>query len=181
MEPEQYDRAMPIARDRLALDPIIGDAEVGRWLAALQDSRARTLRELSSVGPELVDRVPDGPLASIGTLLYHIALIEADWVAGDILGLDEPPALVALLPWPDRAADGRLHPVTGLPLSAHIERLAAVRAFALDRLSLLSAADLRQPRAMPDHDVTPDWVFHHLLQHEAEHRAQIAWIRDAAT
>jgi uncharacterized damage-inducible protein DinB len=26
--------------------------------------------------------------------------------------------------------------------------------------------------------VTPAWVLHHLLQHEAEHRAQIAAIRD---
>jgi uncharacterized damage-inducible protein DinB len=27
-------------------------------------------------------------------------------------------------------------------------------------------------------DVAPDWALHHLIQHEAEHRAQIAWLRD---
>jgi hypothetical protein len=35
-----------------------------------------------------------------------------------------------------------------------------------------------RPRARPDYDVTPAWVLHHLLQHEAEHSAQIAAIRD---
>jgi uncharacterized damage-inducible protein DinB len=25
----------------------------------------------------------------------------------------------------------------------------------------------------PPYDVTPEWVLHHLMQHEAEHRSQI--------
>jgi uncharacterized damage-inducible protein DinB len=56
---------------------------------------------------------PDAPLNSIGTLLYHIALVEADWLLEDIQGREYP-----------------------------------------------------------------DWL-HHLLQHEAEHRSHIAWLRDA--
>ena len=27
-------------------------------------------------------------------------------------------------------------------------------------------------------DVVPDRVIHHILQHEAEHRSHIAWLRD---
>ena len=102
------------ARRRLVLTPIGDDPEVGRWLAALEDGRNDTLMELARVTPEMVDWYPDAPLDSIGTLLYHVALIEADWVATEMLGLDDPPDLVALLPWPDREADGHLSPVDGV-------------------------------------------------------------------
>ena len=168
-------------RRRLALDPVGDDPEVGRWLAALEDSRARTLQDVARVRADQVDRRPDGPLASIGSLLYHIGLIEGDWVASDILGLGEPPELVALLPWPDRDERGDLTVVTGVPLADHLARLSAIRQFALDRLRVLTGDDLGRLRAMPDYDVAPDWAIHHLLQHEAEHRTHIAWIRDTAS
>lgn len=42
---------------------------VGRWLAALEDCRRDTLRELERVKPEEVDWYPDAPLNSIGSLI----------------------------------------------------------------------------------------------------------------
>jgi uncharacterized damage-inducible protein DinB len=36
---------------------------------------------------------------------------------------------------------------------------------------------MHTPRERPDYDVTPAWVLHHLMQHEAEHRSQISGIR----
>lgn len=174
-----YTAPMP-EREVLALEPLGDDPEVGRWLAALEDGRRDTLRELESIAPAIVDRHPDGPLDSIGTLLYHIALIEADWVATEILGLDEPPELAALLPWPDRMPDGHLTQVEGVTLEAHVARLAGVRAFALDRIRPMSAEEFHRIRSLPTYDVAPDWVIHHLLQHEAEHRSHLAWIRDTA-
>lgn len=167
-------------RDVLALKSLGDDPEVGRWLAALEDSRRRTLRELDGVTPAMVDRRPEGPLDSIGTILYHVAIIEADWVATEILGLDEPPELVALLPWPDRRPDGRLTPIEGLSLDEHVARLAGIRAFAMDRIRSMPAAEFHRLRSLPAYDVAPDWVVHHLLQHEAEHRAHVAWARDTA-
>jgi len=167
-------------RERLVLDPIAADPEVGRWLAALEDGRRETLRELDGVSDALVDRAPAGPLDTIGTLLYHVGLIEADWVASDILGLDDPPDLGAFLPWPDRDDGGRLTVVTGLTLAAHLDRLAGIRSWVLQELSELTADDLGRTRAMPSYDVSPVWAIHHILQHEAEHRAHIAWIRDTS-
>jgi hypothetical protein len=97
---------MTTGREVLALTPIADDAEVGRWLAALEHARRDTLRELEGVTREMVDWYPDAPLNSIGSLLYHIALIEAAWVTEEILEMtDEPPEIAALLPWPDRGAD----------------------------------------------------------------------------
>jgi uncharacterized damage-inducible protein DinB len=166
-------------RDRLTLEPIADDPELGRWLAALEDGRRVTLRELETVTPQMVDWYPDAPLNSIGSLLYHIALIEADWVINEMLGLAEPPAeLDVLLPWPDREAGGHLSRVDGQPLSEHLARLAGVRDFVLASLRPMTNAEFLRVRAMDDYDVSPNWALYHVIQHETEHRAHICWLRD---
>ncbi len=168
-----------LQRERLVLDPIAYDPEVGRWLAALEDGRRDTLRELERVTPEMVDWYPDAPLNSIGSLLYHIALIEADWVVNEILELgDDVPELSRLLPWPDRDADGHLTRVDGQPVADHLERLAGVREFVLQRLRPMTNDDFHRVRELERYDVAPDWAVHHIIQHEAEHRSHIAWLRD---
>lgn len=70
------------ARDVLVLEPIADDPEVGLWLAAMEDARRDTLRELETVSPEMVDWRPDRPPNSIGNLLYHIALVEGGLAPG---------------------------------------------------------------------------------------------------
>jgi hypothetical protein len=95
---------MTTGREVLALTPIADDAEVGRWLAALEHARRDTLRELEGVTREMVD-----------------------W---EILEMtDEPP-------------------------------------------------EIHRIRSFERYDASPDWVLHHILQHEAEHRSHIAWLRD---
>ena len=166
-------------RERLVLDPVADDPEVGRWLAALEDGRRDTLRELDHVIPEMVDWRPDAPINSIGTLLYHIGLIEADWVATEILELPAyPDELQAVLPWRDRDDDGRLWRVDGLPLSTHLDRLTTIRSWVLRELRGMANDDFHRIRSFDRYDVAPDWVLHHVLQHEAEHRSHIAWLRD---
>jgi hypothetical protein len=166
-------------RQRLALDPIANDPEVGRWLAALEDGRRDTLRELDGVTPEMLDWYPDAPLNSIGTLLYHVALIEADWVITEILELTEtPPDVGRLLPWADRDADGHLWRIEGKDLASHLDRLQGVRDFVLARLRPMSNDEFHRIRELDAYDVAPDWALHHILQHEAEHRSHIAWLRD---
>jgi uncharacterized damage-inducible protein DinB len=161
------------------LEPIAGDPEVGRWLAAMEDARADTLRELADVSPEMLDWRPDAPLNSIGTLLYHIALIEASWLLDDIFeGESGPGWLQTLLPFEDRDGTGRLIQVDGLPLEAHLQRLRAVRQYLLERMQPMSNDDFHRVRLLASYDAAPDWALHHLLQHEAEHRSHIAWLRD---
>jgi uncharacterized damage-inducible protein DinB len=41
----------------------------------------------------------------------------------------------------------------------------------------MSREEFRRPRKVEDYTVTPEWVIHHLIQHEAEHRGQIGEIR----
>jgi hypothetical protein len=77
-------------KERLALEfPEAGSPEVGRWLAALQDCRRRTVEVLSAVSNSDVERPVVVGVNSIGSL-YHVALIEADWLFAEILEGREP-------------------------------------------------------------------------------------------
>ncbi len=170
---------MTTDREVLALISVGDDPEVGRWLAALEDGRRDTLRELGDVTPEMIDWYPDAPLNSIGALLYHIGLIEAAWVTEEMLNLkDEPLELAALLPWPDRDDGGHLSSINGLSLDAHIQRLGSVRAWVLEHLRPMTNEEFHRVRSFERYDAAPDWALHHILQHEAEHRSHIAWLRD---
>jgi hypothetical protein len=165
--------------DILTLEPIADDPEIGRWLAAMEEARLDTLRELETVSPVMVDWRPDAPLNTIGSLLYHIALVEASWLLEDIFEGDPGPAwLGPLLPFESRDDGGRLTPVDGESLATHLERLAAVRGYLLERLRPMSNEDFHRIRRLERYDAAPDWILHHLLQHEAEHRSHIAWLRD---
>jgi hypothetical protein len=166
-------------RKRFVLEPIADDPEVGRWLAALEDARSDTIRELAGITPQMLDWRPDAPLNSIGTLLYHIGLIETSWLLDDIFeGEVGPTWLQSLLPFPDRDGSGRLIQVDGEPIGTHLQRLSSIRAYLLERLRPMSNEDFHRTRHLDSYDAAPDWVLHHLLQHEAEHRSHIAWLRD---
>jgi uncharacterized damage-inducible protein DinB len=156
------------------------EPEIGRWLWALQDCRKRTLEELADISPAMVDwRPPDGE-SGIGAILYHIADIEADWLYVEVLERPFPPQVIALLTHETRDAQGRLTQVRGFSLEQHRQRLAIIRDLLLDVYQQMDLADFRRPRALPHYDVTPEWVLHHLMQHEAEHRSQIGSLRDRA-
>jgi uncharacterized damage-inducible protein DinB len=164
-------------REILILEPIADHAEVGRWLSAMEDGRRDTLRELVDVDDAMVDRRVVDELNTIGTLLYHVALVEADWLLDDIFG-DRAAWPSDVLPFGDRDPKGVLTEVRGESLAEHLGRLASVRTLFLGRMRPMTVEDFHTPRARERYDVSPAWVLHHLLQHEAEHRAHIAWLRD---
>jgi uncharacterized damage-inducible protein DinB len=160
----------------LAVDRYPGqEPEIGRWLWALQDARRRTLRDVGELNltQAMLDWLAGGVENSIGTLLYHIADIEADWLYVEVLEQPLPPELAALFPYPTRDEQGLLVQVQGIDLEAHLERLATVRQRLLDVYQQMDLADFRRVRSLPQYDVTPEWVLHHLMQHEAEHRGSL--------
>jgi uncharacterized damage-inducible protein DinB len=168
-----------VSREVLSLAPAADEPEVGRWLSALDEARNRTLHELDGIVDGALGERPRRADNSIGTLLYHLALIEADWLYADILEIDDPPPMLRrLLPIDDRDLEGHLSEVGSMTLDEHLDRLASVRRLVHEHLRPMDGEDFHRPRARPDYDVSPAWVLHHLLQHEAEHRAQIAWVRE---
>jgi uncharacterized damage-inducible protein DinB len=167
-------------RERLALDPLpASDAEIGRWLAAFEEVRRDTLRVLAEIPPDAVDREPADGGDTVGTILYHIALIEIDWVYVDVLGRDRGADIPRhLFPFDDRVEDDHLTPVLGEPLQGHLDRLAATRSLALDELRALSPEGYHRTRTGESGDVAADWVVFHLIDHEVEHRVRLSTLRD---
>ena len=152
------------------------DQDNARWLWALEETRDRTKRMVEELTVEQLDHLPPEFRNSIGTLLYHIALIEADYLCIDVLGRDDYfPDLKAILPLPDRDGFGRLSIVTGASIEEHFSRLDAVRARLLEVFSELTREQLDAPRVLPEwgYAISPAWTLHHLMQHEAEHRGEI--------
>lgn len=64
-----------------------------------------------------------------------------------------------------------------MTLAEHLERLRIVRQHLLDAYNAMDEKQLKQKREMPRYFVTPEWIIHHLCQHEAEHRGEIGMLR----
>jgi hypothetical protein len=167
--------------EQRVISPVSAESEdLGRWLWAMEDTRARTLKVLDGVTPDELDWTGPGVENSIGSLLYYIALIEADYLCDDILGMDEYfPDLMVLFPVGDRDEAGRLSVMASVPIGEHLARLAEVRRRFIPEVSGFDRARLGRDRVLPDYGyvISPEWTLHHLMQHEAEHRGQIAAIR----
>ncbi|MDQ3705763.1 MAG: DinB family protein [Chloroflexota bacterium] len=155
------------------------DPEVGRWLWALQDTRDRTLKSLEGLTGAELDTKPPGADNTIAVLLYHIALIEADWLYAEALeNRPIPPDIEALFPLDARDEQRHLSLLQGVPLEEHLQRLQTIRDTLLEEFKAMTLEDFRRPRHFPgQYDVTPEWVLHHLIQHEAEHRGHIQTLR----
>lgn len=150
--------------------------EVGTWLWALEETRARTKRMIAGVSQEELDALPAGFDNAIGTLLYHVALIEADYLCIDVMGLDDYlPELKAIFPWSVRTEDDRLVVVSGVPLDEHLRRLDLVRERLIGHFSAMTTEEAARPRALPEwgYDISPEWTLFHLTQHEGEHRGEM--------
>lgn len=168
----------------LQITPLSGyPDEIGRWLWALQAMRAKTLYLVQDLDQATLDwEGPDGQENSIGTLLYHIALVEMSWLHFDLLGqTDLPPAVGCDFPF-EMGNKGGLTPVPGVPLSEHLGRLERSRTLFLEAFRGMTLADWRRLRKHPEEDeqVTPEWAVFHLVEHEAGHATQISSIRRRA-
>jgi uncharacterized damage-inducible protein DinB len=70
--------------------------------------------------------------------------------------------------------------VRGESLETHLKRLEDCRDLLLKTYREMPVGEFRRVRLIDDYEVTPEWVLYHLMQHEAEHRGQIAMIRARA-
>ena len=164
-----------LADARLSHEP-----EIARWLWALQDVRQRTMEQVGGLTQAVIDWMPPDHGSNIGTILYHIGLIETDWLYVEVLEQPYPLEITALFPYEHRDGQGLLTQVQGITLDQHLAQLDTVRQMLLHVFQHMSLHEFRRLRNLPDYDVTPEWVLHHLMQHEAEHRSQLGALRIAA-
>jgi uncharacterized damage-inducible protein DinB len=142
----------------------------------MEDSRERTIEVVRDLSVEALEWHAEGLQNSIGTLLYHIALIEMDWLYEEMLQEAWDANILALFPHPHRTQDGHLYPIKDVSLADHLARLETTRRCFLDHFKSISIEDYTRVRKLPQYDVTPEWVLHHLAQHEDEHRGEMMTI-----
>ncbi len=156
------------------------DPEIGRWLWSLDDARQRTVTCLTGIHPAAIDWTSPAIDNTIGTLLYHIMAIEMSYVYEDVLGLGWSSELEPLILHDVRDDQGRLWAVQGISLPEHLARLQASRVLLHKVYQPMALAEFRRPRQTDEYAITPEWVLHHLMQHEAEHRGQMMEARRLA-
>lgn len=156
------------------------EPEIGRFVWLLEASRERLKERLVGLDVAMLDfELPNEN--SIGTLLYHLADIEMSWLFEEVLETDTlPDEVAAMLCFPTRDEAGRLTRVNGRSLTQHLDILERTRRYLLDTFQQMTLADFRRVRQMENYSCTPEWVLHHLIQHETEHRGQIMAIRTQA-
>lgn len=147
--------------------------EIGRALWRIEAARGRLLESLDTLDEAMLDWKLNQEANSIGSLLYHIALIELDWLFVEVLERPFPPHLTTLFPKDVRDGDGRLSHIAGHPLPYYLERLTAVRQALLQAFATMTLDDFRRLRTFDPYDVSPEWVLFHLTQHDTEHRGHI--------
>jgi hypothetical protein len=157
--------------------------EIGRWLWAMQALRSRTLELVEGLDQATLDwEGPDGRDNAIGSLLYHIALVEMSWLHFDLLLQKElPPAVKSDFPFDMGSAQAGLTRVPNVSLGDHLGRLERSRSIFLDAFRGMALDDWRRLRSPSDEEeVTPEWVVFHLVEHEAGHGFQISAIKGRA-
>jgi uncharacterized damage-inducible protein DinB len=156
------------------------EPEIGQALWRLEETRQRTMQRLEGLAPALIDWAAPESGNSIGSILYHIAAIEADYLYADVLGQPFPQEVIDQFPYEVREENGRLTPVRGYELDWFLIRLEDVRGRVLKAVGGMDMADYQRVRQLDYADITPEWTLHHLMQHEAEHRGELASLRARA-
>ncbi|GGH81513.1 putative damage-inducible protein DinB [Pullulanibacillus pueri] len=161
-------------KKRLSVSVLPGckEEEISRWLWGLEEVRRDIITKLTGISQSLLDSTL-GERQSIGSLLYHIALVEADWLYEEVLCSEWDPEIKALFPVAFATEDGFLSHIEGESLENHFDRLSKVREVFLSHFRSMDLVDWRKPRVIEQYEITPEWVVYHLIEHEAHHRGQI--------
>jgi hypothetical protein len=157
--------------------------EIGRWLWSMQELRRKTLELVEGLDQATLDwEGSDGRDNAIGSLLYHLALVEMSWLHYDLLLLKEFPSEVKSdFPFEGWTAQSGMTSIPNVSLSDHLGRLERSRSIFLDAFRGMTLDDWRRLRSPSDEeDVTPEWVVFHLVEHEAGHGFQISAMKRRA-
>ena len=169
------------SKEMLIVKPLSNSQfDKGLFLWMLEDTRSRTKGSLEGISQMVLDWNGSPGGNCIGSILYHIAAIEMSWLFSEILISSFTPEIEKLFPHDVRDEKGRLSVVKGVCIEEHLRRLDETRKCFLESLQGMSTDEFRRIRKFEEYEVNCEWVIHHLMQHEAEHRGQILEIRRLA-
>lgn len=161
--------------------PDAAHPDVALWLAVLADARSRLMWALDGLTVEELDAPPIMGRNTIGTILYHTALADLDWIYTNMLTEPFPADVINLFPHHMVDGGNNLTQATGWDLDAYVLRLNTARQKVIEHYSTMDITTFRQLlRRDLDFgtvEMTPEAVICHLAQHEAEHRGEIQMLR----
>lgn len=142
----------------------------------MYEVRQKLLRMIGNLSTEEIDFTPDDrTVESIGTLLIHIAAVEWSWIFEDIDGLEMDFEKFkhgfALRPNVD------IQQIEGKTIQFYITMLDEVREQVYQRMQKLTDEDLEKEIGENGDKFTIDWIFFHLVEHEAMHIGQISLLK----
>lgn len=147
-----------------------------RWLAALAQSRADLLAILSDLTHEELHARITPSAHSVAEYLWHIANVSLWWTKSVVLG--EP------ISEEEKARFGLTRPGEILKAPAE-KRLDEFLDLLAETMALVESVYRHMPddvfttadRPLGEESVSPEWVLYNLLDHEANHRGQIAMMK----
>ncbi|MCY3414440.1 MAG: DinB family protein [Candidatus Heimdallarchaeota archaeon] len=146
-----------------------------KFYAMFEENRSRLIRRLQGVTDEMVDFTPDEhKIETIGTLLYHIAAVENDWIFYDIdkQELDEERWKYAFA---NRFED--INQLKGKGLKFYLNALEEVRTKIYERFKQFNDSDLEREIESDGEIYSIEWILYHLVNHEAQHIGQISLMK----
>ena len=180
---------MPARHETLLLGlPGFGSSEVARFMWQLEAQRRALLGDVAGLDLATLDWQPKPGMNTIAMLLGHIAYAESHLTqvglegratsdTKAVIGITEDEEGLPLAPEapPSPALSGR-------PLADYEDMLRRARERLRESASRMSDADLAREVVRPRPDGSErvfngSWVFYHLIEHEAGHRAQINLLR----
>ncbi len=151
--------------------------EIGCAYRGLEVIRADLKKLLDGVSQTELDRDPGHGIPTIGGTLCHIGLAEAWWIV-EIWKRETIPSSWRTLYECGVLKPGALKPPQGVPAATVFAWLDEVREST--RLALMKQTDKdidRQVIETKKGKASLRWVLHHVAEHEAHHRGQIALLR----
>ena len=153
------------------------ETEIGRWLGALEESRADLLEVLDGMTHEELHTELVPGAHSIAAILWHMANVELWWNRAVLRGEEITEQMRAEFGL-TRPGDMNRPPDT-MTLDRFLSLMATARSLTVEsyRTVTENGAHLAD-RAMPGRNrrFSPAWILYNLVDHEANHRGQVAML-----
>jgi uncharacterized damage-inducible protein DinB len=169
---------MTIPRD--VIEPVAGlSREIGFLVAGLQEVRAQTVASIADVTPEELSRRVTPSFHQIGGLVLHLAETEFWWIDIVFAGNEITEVDRQLFHFDDTTETDFALKKYGVDDCVRILNLAHERT--IGTLSEVNDGSLDRlypfPRKEPKFESSLRWILHHLIDHESNHRGQIAMMK----
>ena len=154
--------------------------EIGLLVAGLEDVRAQTIELIADLSVEELSARPFEQAPQIGALLLHLAKNEYWWIQVAYADRDDTGDERRKFFLEEEALDTDF---TTQLLTAD-DCIALLNAAHQLTLSTLAGADdseleifFANPKPTPEYKSTLRWIIHHVIDHEAHHKGQIAMLK----